>query len=341
MSNIGKRLIVDEQSQVEVETFEVPNPGPGEILIRVHRSQISAGTEKNRLVTGSKKGPLGYTTVGRVIACGPGQDEFKPGDRVLSFGVHGSHFLLTPASVPTSSSLFPLKKSILRIEYDITDEQAAFAVLGDVALHSIRRGQIQIDESVAIFGQGVVGQMITAFCKLSGAFPIIAIDMDEKRLEMAKLRGATHTINATKENAIERVLELTDGGVQCVFHATRDPKVLVDCMKVTADRAKVVLAGSPPGTVELGLQVELLRHELDIRGVYGRGLESNPHPYWPWSRQRNRKAIMRMIASGELIVDDLISHVAKPEEANDLYNKIMEGTTGWMSVFFNWEDGDL
>ena len=47
---------------------------------------------------------------------------------------------------------------------------------------------------------------------------------------------------------------------------------------------------------------------------------------------------MRMIASGDLKVDDLISHVAKPEEANELYQKILAGTTGWMSVFFDWED---
>ena len=335
MSRVGRRLVAIGGGRVEIESFDVPEPGPGEVLVRVNRSQVSAGSEKNGLVDQSRteeRQPLGYTTVGRVLASGTGRDEFKPGDRVLAFGSHGSHWLAGQESAGE------MRSSIQRVEYDVTDEQAAFAVLGDVALHGVRRGQLQIDESVAIFVQGVVGQLVTSFCRLSGAYPVIAIDVAGERLDMARERGATHTIDASRENAIEAVQALTEGGAQCVFHATRDPNVLVDCMKATAERGTVVLVGSSPGTVELGLQEELLRHELDIRGVYGRGLESNPHPYWPWSRQRNRRAIMRMIASGDLKVDDLISHVAKPEEANELYQKILAGTAGWMSIYFDWED---
>ena len=182
----------------------------------------------------------------------------------------------------------------------------------------------------------MVGQLVTAFCRLSGAYPIVAVDLDAARLRLSEISGATHTINASEEDAVEAVRELTDGGARCVFHATRDPEVLVPCMEAAGQRAKVILVGSPPGTVEIGLQVELLRRELDIRGTYEQGLENNPHPYWPWTRQRNRKAVMRLIASGELQVDYLISHVAKPEEANALYGKIMVGTAGWMSIFFDW-----
>ena len=322
--------------RVELESFEVPEPGSGQVLIRVHRSQISAGSEKNVMVEGPGADggrPMGYTTPGHVLAVGSGVDDLKPGDRVLAFGNHGSHWLTGQAS---SSELHA---SIQPIEYDITDEQAAFAVLGDVSLHGVRRAQLQIDEPVAIFGQGVVGQLVTALCRLSGAYPIVAVDLAAERLRLSEVSGATHTIDASKEDAVEAVRDLTNGGARCVFHATRDPEVLVPCMKAAGSRAKVILVGSPPGTVEIGLQVELLRRELDIRGVYEEGLENNPHPYWPWTRQRNRKAIMRLIASGDLQVDPFISHVAKPEEANDLYRKIRAGTAGWMSIFFDWKSG--
>ena len=56
-----------------------------------------------------------------------------------------------------------------------------------------------------------------------------------------------------------------------------------------------------------------------------------------WTQQRDRTAILRLIASGELKVDHLISHVAKPEDADEIYRMIATGTTGWMSVFFDWE----
>ena len=79
-------------------------------------------------------------------------------DRVLAFGNHGSHWLTG------QEGLSELRASMQPIEHDaaaLSDEQATFAVLGDVALLGIRRAELQIDESVAIFGQGVVGQLTT------------------------------------------------------------------------------------------------------------------------------------------------------------------------------------
>ena len=343
MSEIGRRLVRVEGKRFELETFEVPEPGPGQVLVRVNRSQVSAGTERSGLLqeAGSPefRRLMGYITVGRVLAAGPGMEEYRPDDRVLAFGSHGSHWLTGRPPDPPPRWPSEITVSIQRIEQDITDEQAAFAVLGDFAMQGIRRAELQIDESVAVFGQGVVGQLVTAFCRLSGAYPVIAIDMDADRLALSKRSGATHTVDASKEDSIEAVRSLTNGGAECTSHATRSAQTLVDCMKAAADRGMVAVIGFPPDTVELELRGELLRKELQIRGVHGvRGLEDKPHPYWPWSLQRNRRGIMRMIATGDLQVDHLISHVAKPEEADDLYQKIMAGPKGWMAIFFDWED---
>ena len=352
MNETGRRLVFVRRDRVEVEQFDVPSPGPGQVLVRVHRSQVSAGTEKNGILSAKSsdvRRPLGYTTIGRVLEVGAGVDDSRPGDRVMAMGNHGSHWLAGRFYDGTSAEPYGEQDwdSIHPIGYEITDEQAAFAMLGDVALMGVRRAQLQIDESVAIYGQGVVGQLTTQLCRLSGAYPIIAIDLDAARLELSKKSGATHTIDASKVDPVEAVRDLTSGGpslnemhpgggAQCVFHVSRDPAVLVPVMKSAADRGKVILTGSPPGAVEIGLQVELLRWELDIRGVYGSGLD-RPHPYWPYTRERNRRAIMRMIASGDLLVDYLISHVAKPEQANEMYQKVLAGTEGWMSIFFDWE----
>ena len=332
MTVIGKRLVVIGKQRVEVEEYEVPEPGKGQVLVRVHRSQASAGSEKGLVIgdgPSDSRRHMGYTTVGRVLTAGQGMEAFKPGDRVITFGPHSSHWVTGPDTDPDD----PLH--LQRIEYDITDEQACFSRLGDVALHCVRRGELQIDERVVVFGQGVVGQLVTAFCRMSGAYPVIAVDLDDDRLALAMKSGATHTVNASKEDAVEAVREITGGGAQCVFHANREPDVLADCMKSAARRGKVVLVGSAPGVAKIGLQVELLRWELDIRGSYGTVKE--PHLYYPWFQRRDRKAIMRMISLGDLQVDHLISHVAKPEEANDLYQKIAAGPQGWMGIFFDWE----
>ena len=337
MGEMGRRLVRVSGKGVEIETFEVPEPGSGQVLVRVNRSQVSGGSETSgflRSLSGDApdRAYTGYNTVGRVLAAGPGMEEYQPGERVMTFGNHGSHWL---TGRPSDSHISP---SIQRIEHDITDEQAAFARLGDVAMHAVRRAELQIDESVAVFGQGVVGQLVTAFCRLSGAYPVIGVDLDASRLALSKQSGATHTVDASQEDAIETVRSLTDGGAECTFHVTRTAKTLIDCMKAAADRGKVILIASPPDTVETGLRDELLRKELQIRGSSAKTvLEHETHPYWPWTLQRNRRAIMRLIAGGGLQVDHLISHVARPEDANELYQKMAAGPKGWMSVFFNWE----
>ena len=338
MSDIGRRLVFVGRDRVEVESFEVPEPGPGQVLVRVHRSQVSAGTEKNAFLAASSsehRREWGYTTAGYVLATGPGMEQFKPGDRVIAMAFHASHCLVgAPPGAPFRGNWdYPPQP----IEHDITDDQAAFTVLSTVALHAIRRAQIQIDESVAVFGQGVVGQLVTAFCRIAGAYPIIAVDLDEERLTLAEKSGATHVVDASKQDAAEAVRAITGDGAECVFHATRIPSTLVDCMGAAADRGKVVIPGFPPGSADIDVMDGIVRRELDIRGVYAGEQENNPHPYWPWTRYRSRKAAMRLIASGDLKVDHLISHVCKPEEANDIYQQILAGPKGWMSVFFDWE----
>ena len=156
MPETGRRLVQIGGDRVEIEEFEIPEPGPGEVLVRVHRSQISAGSERSGFgpdVDQDRRRYMGYTTVGRVQATGAGVQGFAEGDRVMAWGPHGSHWLAKPD--PELGHL----NTVQRIEYDLTDEQAAFARLGDVALHGVRRAELQIDESVAVFGQGVVGQL--------------------------------------------------------------------------------------------------------------------------------------------------------------------------------------
>ena len=79
----------------------------------------------------------------------------------------------------------------------------------------------------------------------------------------------------------------------------------------------------------------ILSREIDIRGSQWQ--VDQPHKYYPWSAPRDRDAVMRMIESGDLVVDHLISHVAKPEEADNLYKLIVAGSKGWMAIFFDWD----
>lgn len=338
MTEIGRRLIFRSDFVVEEERFDVPEPGPRQVLVRVNRSQVSAGSEMNfhRLNPEDgplKRTPLGYMTVGRVERVGDGVTEFAPGERVLTCGHHGSHWLvdLTDDGPDQANGNY-----IERLGDGVSDDEAGFVVLGDVALHGIRRAALQIDESVVVFGCGIVGQFTIQLARIAGAHPIIAVDLFESRLELAKLSGATHAVNAAATDAVAAIKELTGGrGAESVFHCAPVASVLQTAMEAAAERGKVILTASAPGIAQIGLQVELLRRELSILGVYEIGIDQ-PHGYWPWTRARNRRACLRLLAAGQLRLDHLISHVVPPSEAAAMFRMMARGGDDWMGIVFTW-----
>ncbi len=119
---------------------------------------------------------IGYMTVGTVLALGPEASGYSVGQRVLTGGYHTSHWLVDPAT--PSGHILPIPKGV-------SDDAAGFAMLGDVALHGVRRAGLQIDGSVAVFGMGMVGQLTLQLARLSGSHPLIAVDLDPEQYRMA------------------------------------------------------------------------------------------------------------------------------------------------------------
>jgi L-iditol 2-dehydrogenase len=333
------RLIFRSDFGVEEERYDIPIPGPNQILVRVARSHVSAGSEMNfyRLNPPDgplKRQPLGYMTVGHVAQIGPGITGFAPGDRVLTCGHHGSHWLvdLNDDGPDRADGDY-----IEHLPGGISADEAGFVILGDVALHGIRRAALQIDESVAVFGCGIVGQLTVQLARIAGAHPIIAVDLFDARLDLAKRSGATHLVNAATTDAVAAIKEITGcRGAESVFHCAPVANILQTTMEAAAERGKIVLTASAPGKAEIGLQVELLRHELTILGVYEIGIDQ-PHGYWPWSRPRNRRACLRLLASRQLRLDHLISHVVPPTEAETMFRMMSRGGDDWMGIVFDWE----
>ena len=337
MAEQGVQLYFWNDYRVEPELFDLPEPGPRQLLVRTTHSQISAGSEMNfyreNPVDGpAVKSPLGYMTTGKVIATGSGVTEFGIGDRVVTSHSHASHHLVD------LDSPLPQPRYILPIPDGVSDHAAGFATLGDVALHGIRRAGIQIDESVVVQGAGIVGQLSIQLARVAGAYPIIATDLQDDRLDLALQSGATHIINAGRENTVERVWEILGGqGAQTVIHASPIAAILQEAMEMAGMRGKVIITGSAPGTATIGMQVELMRRELSIIGNYEVGIDT-PIAYWPWSRTRNRQTVIRLVASGQMSIDPLVSHVYPAHEARELRLMMAGGKEPWMGVAMNWDD---
>lgn len=336
MSTAQRLMFSSSPPRVELESFELPAPAAGQILVRNTRTQVSAGSETNflrfgpqsyGLPDGTARANIGYMTSGLVLAVGSRVRGFGVGDRVVTSTAHASHALIEVT--PTTN--------LEHIPDGVTDEAAGFIALGDVALHGVRRARLQIDQSVAIFGLGIVGQLVLQFARISGAHPLIAIDLVDERLALAKKSGATHVINAAREDVAARVKEITGGaGAEAVFHCAQAAGILQTALECAADRGTVVLTGSPPGTATIRLKEELLRKELVLTGTYEAGLMQT-HVYWPWNRNRNRQACLRLMAGGQLDLSHLLTHIVPVTEAPSVYELVLGGSTGWLGIVFKWD----
>lgn len=354
---IGKRASLQADGSVIIEEYEVPEPAPDQVLVRVNVTQVSAGSEVNgiRARRSGVKGNfpsagLGYTALGRIEKIGSEVTGWQVGDRVLCGGNHGSHWLVTPR-LSQSPEAVPQQFMLERLPDDLEDAHAAFCVLGDIAIHGIRRAQIQIGESVAVHGLGVIGLLAVQLARISGAYPVIGLDMVPARLALAKQLGASHVVNVAEQDTVASIRELTknpfqfkgalpglppDAGADVQVHATSYIGNYPTLLKAAADRGRIVLIGATSGQVTIESH-ELLRRELKVMGSYETGV-SEPHPYWPWSRPRNHYVIWDLIRRGALQVEPLISHLVDYRQAPELYEQMAQGGEGWLGVMFRWDD---
>ena len=357
MSN-GQRLVLTPTGQIEIEEFEVPVPASNQVLVRTHLTQVSAGSEMNGIrarrtasaVQQAEFEPagLGYTAIGVVEAVGNEIDSLIVGDRVICSGNHASHWLVTPAFKAKEVAIAQQFR-INKVPDDLSDVEIAFSVLGDIALHGVRRAQIQIGESAAVHGLGVVGLLALQLCRLVGAYPLFGVDMVKERLELAGQLGASHLIDVDSQDVVNEIRANTQlpwrwpgalptmlpgSGAEVQLHCTSFIGNYPTMIKAAADRGRIILVGATIGSVPIESN-ELFRREITMTGSYQTGM-NDTHPYWPWTRARNQHVIFDLIRRGELQIDPLVSHVVPYDEAPQLFDKMMTGHQGWLSVFFTW-----
>ncbi len=354
----GQRLVLTPTGTIEIEDFEAPVPAANQVLVRIQLTQVSAGSEMNgirrrRLASPAEQATfapvgLGYTAIGVVEAVGKEIDKVSVGDRVLCGGNHASHWLVTPGDEANEAAI-PQEYLVEKLPADLSDVEVAFCVLGDVALHGVRRAQIQIGESVAVHGLGVVGLLALQLCRLSGAYPLLGVDLVEERLALSRGLGASHTIDPARQDVVAEIHAHTQlpwrwrgalpgmmpgSGAEVQLHCTSYIGNYPTMIKAAADRGRIVLVGATSGSVAIESN-ELFRREIQVMGSYQTGM-SDTHPYWPWTRGRNQQVILDLIRRGELDIKPLVSHVVPYTQAPLLFDRMMADHEGWLSVFFSW-----
>lgn len=177
------------------------------------------------------------------------------------------------------------------------------------------QARIQPNDTVAVIGTGGVGSNVLQVAKAFGAAQIIAVDIRDDKLEAAMGLGATHTVNAAREDAVAAVQALTQGrGVDVALEALGRPETVVNAFMMTRDGGRMVVIGIAPGTTTAGIEItRLVRRGIQISGSYG-------------SRVRtDMPDVLALAARGQVSASQPITRRYRLEEADAAYQALNRG----------------
>jgi 2-desacetyl-2-hydroxyethyl bacteriochlorophyllide A dehydrogenase len=330
----AERIAFVGPRRVAIEPFVLPAPGPRQVLVRATRTLVSAGTEMKAYIgedVVQRDPPYprypGYSHVGVIEQTGTAVTEVRVGDRVGTQKTHASRVLVD------------LDEEWLQvIPEGVTDDQATFAVLGSVAMHGLRKAGVRLDETCAVAGQGVVGQLAAQLAKLSGARPVMALDPVAERRASSRESGTDAQLDPAAPDVEDAVRTLTGGrGVDVTLDCTSTSAGFGLLLRLAASEGRLVVVGSHTGEARFSLFTEVQLKELSIVGAFQPLAPRRPHPALPWTQAANRKAVLEDIGAGRLRVDHLISHRAPAADAAALFRLMATGHRDWLGVIFVWD----
>jgi predicted dehydrogenase/threonine dehydrogenase-like Zn-dependent dehydrogenase len=270
--------------------------------------------------------PLGYSCSGQVVAVGSKVKKFKAGDFVACGG----------AGLASHADMVVVPENLIAlIKSEQSVRSASLTTIGAIALQGLRRADVQLGDTVAVVGLGLLGQLTVQMAKLSGC-KVIGIDVLEERLTLAKTLGADVTFLAQEnvEKEIEFLTQHQGVDVTLITAASSSNDIVQQAMKMTRRKGKVVLVG------DVGLNLErspFYQKEIDflISCSYGPGRYDHsyeqqgndyPYAYVRWTENRNMQAVVALIEEGKLLVDPLIQEFPV-DEAKQGYDAVQQKKT--------------
>lgn len=332
-------IIFPEPNVVTVVSTQAPAPGAGELLCEAQVSLLSTGTETFCLAGDFDDSTFwqewvefpfapGYSMSSRVLAVGSGVTGFAVGDRVASQTPHAQRF-----TVPASE--------VVRIPDDITYDQAAWMSLACTTQLGVRRAELQLGETVAVVGLGLLGQLVVQYLRVAGAGRIICIDTSQERLALAQAHGATDLIRAGAGEARAQIAELTgDRMLDVVFDVTGHHSVLAPASTLLRPLGRLVLLGDSPSPSRQSLGPRIVADSIAILGVHASAAPAVATARDPWTLQAMTELFFLFLRNGRMNVDGLVSHRFTPDQAPEVYAGLQRDRSAYLGTLFDWSGAD-
>ena len=336
---------------VSLETVLVPDPGPGEALVKVQACGVCHTDLHYREGGINDEFPflLGHEAAGVVEAVGPDVTSVSPGDFVIlnwravcgqcrsclrgrpwyCFSTHNATQKMTLADgTPLSPALgigaFAEKTLVAAGQCTPVDSRArpeAAGLLGCGVMAGLGAamltGEVGRGDSVAVFGCGGVGCAAIAGAVLAGASTVIGVDLDPRKLDLARSFGATEVVDASSEDAVERIRSLTGGnGADVCIEAVGNPKVFEQAFYARD------LAGT---VVQVGVPTPEMRIDLPMIDFFGRGGRLKPSWYGDCLPSRDFPLLIDLYLQGRLDLDRFVSETIPLDGVEDAFDRMERG----------------
>tara|TARA_Y100000996_G_scaffold412517_1_gene398824 strand:+ start:700 stop:2793 length:2094 start_codon:yes stop_codon:yes gene_type:complete len=336
-----KQLVVEKNNPEPIlwET-SIPKPGPGEILIQNHYSVVSTGTEISTIESANKsvsekmqnssnieKGlellenegvravwnavfpknilpiQLGYSSCGKIIEIGKDVKNFHIGDMVVSNGSHAEFVVVN-------------QNLCSRIPSETNEKEAAYTVLGSIALHGLRLSETSLGSKVVVVGLGIVGQLVCRLGEAQGS-EVFGIDPDEMR------RGDNQNFYASIDD-----LPIDEADAVIITAASESNEPIEAATKIARNKAKIVVVGDIPLNISRNefyyKELELVVSKSYGPGRYDKQYEvlGNDYPieYVRWTENRNFEAFLKLLSQKQISIKDLITKEVEFTESPEIYN---------------------
>jgi S-(hydroxymethyl)mycothiol dehydrogenase len=336
---------------VNLETIVVPDPGPGEALVKVEACGVCHTDLHYREGGINDDFPflLGHEAAGVVEAVGKGVTDVAPGDFVIlnwravcgqcraclrgrpwyCFSTHNAEQKMTltdgtELSPALGIGAFAEKTLVAAGQCTKVDRAASAAAAGLLGCGvmagigaAINTGNVGRGDSVAVIGCGGVGAAAVLGSGLAGAAKIIAVDIDDAKLATARKLGATHTVNSKETDAVEAIRELTGGfGADVVIEAVGRPETYRQAFYARDLAGTVVLVGVPTPEMKL---------ELPLLDVFGRGGALKSSWYGDCLPSRDFPMLIDLYLQGRLDLDTFVTETIALDEVEKAFERMHGG----------------
>jgi S-(hydroxymethyl)mycothiol dehydrogenase len=338
-------------AEVAVTTVVVPDPGPGEALVKVQACGVCHTDLHYREGGIGDDFPylLGHEAAGTVEAVGSDVTDLAPGDFVIlnwravcgqcracrrgrpwyCFATHNAAQKMTLADGTTLSPALGIgafaEKTLVaagqctKVDPRIRPEVAGLLGCGVMAGlgAALNTAAVSRGDSVAVIGCGGVGDAAVLGAQLAGARTIVAVDVDDRKLEWARQFGATHVINSRETDPVERIRELTEGnGADVVIEAIGRPETYTQAFYARDLAGTVVLVGVPTPDMRL---------ELPLLDFFGRGGSLKSSWYGDCLPSRDFPMLVDLHLQGRLPLEKFVSETIALDEVEDAFARMQRG----------------